>query len=91
MNYLKQGMKRESTREYVMQIRKIFMTGFAIENKKEETRNLEDYIKSEEDKLANAKTVFKEDQEKFDKYHMNLKQQAAKMSKDLEKELKRKT
>lgn len=67
------------------------MTGFAIENKKEETRNLEDYIKSEEDKLANAKTVFKEDQEKFDKYHMNLKQQAAKMSKDLEKELKRKT
>ena len=34
--------------------------------------------------------MFKEDQEKFDKYHMNLKQQASKMSKDLEKELKRK-
>ncbi len=83
-------MKRESTREYVLQVRKIFMTGFAIENKKEETKNLEDYIKNEEEKLANAKKVFKEDQEKFDKYHLNLKQQASKVSKDLEKEAKRK-
>lgn len=74
----------------MLQVRKIFMTGFAIENKKEETRNLEEYIKNEEEKLANAKKVFKEDQEKFEKYHLNLKQQATKMSKDLEKETKRK-
>ena len=46
LNYLKQGMKRESTRDYVLQVRKIFMTGFTIENKKDETRNLEEYIKN---------------------------------------------
>ncbi|CDW89906.1 UNKNOWN [Stylonychia lemnae] len=72
------GSPRETSKEIVGSIRSIFYAQMSIEAKREETLKLKEYIIMEREKLEEARRVFQEDQDKFQKYMAEMEQQAEK-------------
>jgi len=57
----------------------------AINDKKEETERLNEYIIMEKEKLEEARKTFDEDQDKFKKYMADLNEKAEKTAEDVKK------
>lgn len=73
LDYLsKSGTQKETVREYVEGSRKILLAQIAINNKTEETELLKEYIVMEKDKLEEGRKTFQEDQEKYEKFKLDL-------------------
>eukprot|EP00347_Sterkiella_histriomuscorum_P004401 403360600 len=81
---------RENSKEVITNIRQIFYAQMSIESKKEETLKLREYIIMEQEKLEDAKRVFEEDQDKFQKYMNEMESQAEKARDGTEKSSKEK-
>lgn len=52
--------------------RKILLAQIAINNKTEETELLKEYIVMEKDKLEEGRKTFQEDQDKYEKFKLDL-------------------
>jgi chromosome segregation ATPase len=81
INYLKSQLEiKESRKEFVGQSRELLFKEISIQNKKEETEKLKEFIDTENEKLMEAKNSFKEDSDKFQKYveELTLKAEQAK-------------
>ena len=67
---------KEKPKDTVLNIRSMFYTQLSIDNKREETLKLREYIIMEQEKLEEARKVFDEDKEKFHKYLTEMENQA---------------
>jgi len=86
LNYLKNKMKvKESRKDFVNQSRDLLFLEISIRNKKEETEKLKEFIVTENEKLIEAKTSFKEDRDKFQKYVEQLALEADSAKQETEK------
>lgn len=77
IEYLSKGREqKESVREFINNARSILVSQIAINDKREETERLNEYIIMEKEKLDEARKTFEEDKDKFDKYMDDLNKKA---------------
>ena len=67
----------ETSKDYVNKSRKILMKEISIQDKKEETKRLVEFIQMEQEKLAESKRTFDEDKEGYEKYLEQLRADVA--------------
>ena len=73
IEYLNKGrQQKETVRDFIDNSRKILKTQIAINDKKNETELLEEYIQMEREKLDEGKKTFEEDKEKYEKFKQDL-------------------
>lgn len=83
--------QKESVRDFIQNARKILISQIAINDKREETERLNEYIIMEKEKLVEAKKTFDEDEDKFKKYMTDLNDKAEKTADDVKKLINEKT
>ena len=70
LNYLKPKHDSiETSKEFVISSRQILMKEISIQDKREETKRLIEFIQMEQEKLAESKRTFDEDKEGYERYH----------------------
>ena len=67
----------ETSKEFVNSSRKILMKEISIQDKKEETKRLVEFIQMEQEKLAESKRTFDEDKEGYERYLEQLRADVA--------------
>jgi hypothetical protein len=72
-------------RDFIDNARNILMSQIAINDKKEETERLNEYIIMEKEKLEEARKTFEEDQDKFKKYVEDLHRKADETAEEVKK------
>ena len=77
--------QKESVRDFIFNARKILVSQIAINDKKEETERLNEYIIMEKEKLEEAQKTFAEDQDKFKKYMSDLNEKTEKTAEEVKK------
>ncbi|EGR33128.1 hypothetical protein IMG5_061270 [Ichthyophthirius multifiliis] len=85
-NLLKE--KRETIAEFVQKKREIYLSNMNINNKKEETNKLEDYIKNEKESLKARKYYFENDWTMVNKFIKEVENEANEAQKEAEKQQK---
>ena len=87
IDYLQKGVNesKESVRDFIENARKILISQIAINDKREETERLNEYIIMEREKLEEARKTFDEDQDKFKKYMSDLTEKAEKTENEVKK------
>ena len=69
LNYLKPNKDvSETSKEFVISSRQILMKEISIQDKKEETKRLIEFIQMEQEKLTESKRTFDEDKEGYERY-----------------------
>lgn len=66
------NQQKESVKDFIWNARKILVSQIAINDKREETEKLEEFIIMEQEKLEEARKTFDEDKDKFKKYMSDL-------------------
>lgn len=73
IEYLNKGrQQKETVKDFIDNSRKILMAQIAINQKKDETELLNEYIIMEKEKLDEGKKTFQDDKEKYEKFKMDL-------------------
>lgn len=73
----------ESAKEFVMNSRCILMKEISIQDKKEETKRLIEFIQMEQEKLTESKRTFDDDREGYERYLDQLRTDVASIEEDV--------